>query len=144
MALPGEVTHLAAVVAALVAVLPPLLVVLELHLDLLASKVTLVISSSINSIRLDALDCHCVVLHVGEGEAVFGVAVSLGHEGVDGTVFLEVPPEFVLDVLEVSLGDFSFTFPSMFVMKSLLVWCFSSEGERCCRLSPLESLLSIK
>lgn len=44
MAFSGEVTHLATVIAPLVAVLSPLVVILEFNFDLLPSEVALVIS----------------------------------------------------------------------------------------------------
>ena len=132
--LPTVITPLAKVKSLLLAVLPPLLVVLELHLYLLPSQVALVIS-------LDTLAGWGMIFHVNKSKTVFRIPVSLGDQAINSSVFFEEPSEFVFDVWEFTLTNFRGTFPSMLVMNNFPVRGLSSERDRSRRLSTLESLL---
>ena len=83
-----------------------------------------------------------MVFEFCKGEAVFRVAIALANDAVDLSVFLEHLSELPFDLDDIRLGQPEFTFPSMLVMKSLLVGSFSSERDLSLRLPPLDSLLS--
>lgn len=82
------------------------------------------------AVLLDALGGGGVVLHLREGEAVFGVLVALGNDVLYGAALLEEPPQLVLEFLGFGLHGQRGTFPSRLVTKSLQVCCRSSERER--------------
>lgn len=46
-----------------------------------------------------------MVLHLGEGEAVLGVTVSLGHNCIHGTAFLKEATELLLNLFGISLNE---------------------------------------
>lgn len=71
-----------------------------------------------------------MVLHLREGEAIFGVFVPFGDDALHGAALLEQSSEFVFELLGLGLGGGVGTLPSRLVMKSLLVWLRSSERER--------------
>lgn len=81
-----------------------------------------------------------MILHLGEGEAILGVTVSLGHNGINDTAFLKEATELFLDFFGIGLDEEKDTLPSRLVMKSLQPFCLSSERDRSRRLLPLEEL----
>jgi len=66
-----------------------------------------------------------MVLDFGEGETILRIAIALGDNTLHLTVFFEHFSDFSLDICNVGLSGYEFTFPSMLVINSLLVGSFS-------------------
>lgn len=115
-------------------VLAALGVILEFNFDLFSIEGALIIV-------LDTLSGGCMVLHLRKCEAIFRVSVPLGHDTLNGTVFLKQSPEFIFKFLGFRLDMMGSTFPSRLVMKSLLVCCLSSDRDLSLSLRfPLDEL----